>query len=38
MFKDKLKAIISKGEGENQGNNKKKIENKKRKQLLSLQQ
>lgn len=27
MFKDKLKAIISKGEGENQGNNKKKIEN-----------
>lgn len=27
MFKDKLKAIISKGKGENQGNNKKKIEN-----------
>lgn len=27
MFKDKLKAMISKSEGENQGNNKKKIEN-----------
>lgn len=27
MFKDKLKAIINKSEGENQGNNKKKIEN-----------
>lgn len=27
MFKDKLKAIISKSEGENQGNNKKRIEN-----------
>lgn len=27
MFKDKLKAILSKSEGENQGNNKKKIEN-----------
>lgn len=27
MFKDKLKEIISKGKGENQGNNKKKIEN-----------
>lgn len=27
MFKDKLKKIINKGEGENQGNNKKKIEN-----------
>lgn len=27
MFKDKLKAIINKNESENQGNNKKKIEN-----------
>lgn len=27
MFKDKLKEIINKSEGENQGNNKKKIEN-----------
>lgn len=27
MFKDKLKTIISKSKGENQGNNKKKIEN-----------